>query len=84
VTHHVPHPAARHPGYPANDHLLPIFCSDCSDLIEIAGRAGAHHWIFGHHHYSIDEVVAGVRLLSAQLGYPREQTGWTGPGLITV
>lgn len=84
VTHHVPHPAARHPGYPADDPLLPIFCSDCTDLIDLAAGRGAVNWIFGHHHHRTDVVVSGVRLLSAQLGYPRERAGWTGPGLVEI
>jgi hypothetical protein len=84
VTHHVPHPAARHPNYPSNDPLMPVFCSDCSDLIELAGEMRVAGWIFGHHHYCIDISIAGVRLLSAQLGYPREHTGWNGPGLYTI
>jgi hypothetical protein len=25
-----------------------------------------------------------VRLLSAQLGYPGEDTGWTGPGYLEI
>lgn len=84
VTHHVPSLAARHPGYPINDPLLPIFCSDCDDLIKLAGERGVAGWIFGHHHYCIDVEVSGVRLLSAQLGYPRERTGWRGPGLLEL
>ena len=79
VTHHVPHPAAAHPGHGLNE-LAPAFCSDCSDLIAMASSAGVRAWIFGHHHWSHSVEVNGVPLLSAQPGYPGEQTGWSGPG----
>lgn len=81
VTHHVPHPAACHPGHGLNG-LAPAFCSDCGDLIAAASSAGVVAWIFGHHHWSHRVEVQGVPLLSAQLGYPGEETGWTGPGQI--
>ena len=84
VTHHVPSLAARHPGYSINDPLLPIFCSDCEDLIKLASEKSVSNWIFGHHHHCIDVEVCGVRLVSAQLGYPRERTGWRGPGFIEL
>jgi 3',5'-cyclic AMP phosphodiesterase CpdA len=84
VTHHVPHFLARHPHYPSDDPLVGAFCSDCSQIIDSAARSGVPAWIFGHHHHCIDLSVSGVRLLSAQTGYPREFTGWAGPGLMTL
>jgi calcineurin-like phosphoesterase family protein len=83
VTHHVPHPAAAHPGHGLN-HLAPAFCSDCGELIAAAGSAGVGAWIFGHHHWSAAVEVGGVPLLSAQPGYPREETGWAGPGYLEL
>ena len=83
VTHHVPHSAARHPGHGLNE-LAPAFCSDCDDLVEAASAAGVAAWIFGHHHWSLATETHGVRLLSAQLGYPGEDTGWTGPGYLEI
>jgi hypothetical protein len=41
-------------------------------------------WIFGHHHGCHAVDCRGVRLLSAQLGYPGEATGWVGPGLLEL
>jgi hypothetical protein len=83
VTHHVPHSAVRHPGHGLNE-LAPAFCSDCDDLMEAASAAGVAAWIFGHHHWSLATETRGVRLLSAQLGYPGEDTGWTGPGYLEI
>jgi hypothetical protein len=83
VTHHVPHSAARHPGHGLNE-LAPAFCSDCDDLVEAASAVGVAAWIFGHHHWSLATETHGVRLLSAQLGYPGEDTGWTGPGHLEI
>ncbi len=84
VTHHVPHPAARNHNFAIDDPLGPVFFSDCSQLIEAAGLKGVTAWIFGHHHYCVDVTVSGVRLLSAQLGYPGEGTGWSGPGVLDI
>ena len=83
VTHHVPHLSACHPSHGLNA-LAPAFCSDCDDLIEAASRAGAVAWIFGHHHWSQRLEVQGIKLLAAQPGYPGEDTGWTGPGVLTL
>ena len=83
VTHHVPHPAACHPGHGLNE-LTPAFCSDCTDLIAAAFSAGVAAWIFGHHHWSHTVAVGGVPLLSAQPGYPGEETGWSGPGYLVL
>jgi hypothetical protein len=84
VTHHVPHPAARNLAFAPNDSLLPIFVSDCDDLIAKAGSQSVSAWIFGHHHYCVDVGVSGVPLLSAQPGYPGEKTGWRGPGVLVL
>jgi hypothetical protein len=83
VTHHVPHPAACHPHHGLNA-LAAAFCSDCGDLIAAASSAGAAAWIFGHHHWSHSIEVHGVKLLAAQPGYPGDDTGWTGPGVLRL
>lgn len=83
ATHHVPHSAARHPGFGVTP-LSPAFHSDCDELIDAAARAGAQAWIFGHHHWSHELELRGLRLVSAQTGYPGEQTGWQGPGLLSI
>jgi hypothetical protein len=83
VTHHAPHSVARHPGHGLNA-LAPAFCSDRDDLLEAASAANVVAWIFGHHHWTLAMEAHGVTLLSAQLGYPGEDTGWTGPGFIEI
>jgi hypothetical protein len=83
VTHHVPHSAARNPAFGITP-LSPAFHSDCGELIDAAVRAGAQAWIFGHHHWSQELELRGLRLVSAQTGYPGEQTGWQGPGLLSI
>ena len=83
VTHHVPHSAACNPAFGVTP-LSPAFHSDCDELIDAAARAGAQAWIFGHHHWSHELELRGLRLVSAQTGYPGEQTGWRGPGLLSL
>lgn len=83
VTHHCPHSAVRNQKYPL-DALSAAFCSDCNDVIEAAAKAGVVGWIFGHDHHCCDMVYGGVRFLSAQRGYPGEQTGWTGMGVLEI
>jgi hypothetical protein len=83
VTHHVPHSAACHPGFGVSP-LSPAFHSDCDELIDAAARARVLAWIFGHHHWSHELELRGVRLVSAQPGYPGEATGWRGPGLLSI
>jgi hypothetical protein len=83
VTHHVPHSAAAHPGHGMNN-LAPAFYSDCDDLIAAAADASVVGWVFGHHHWTHQVEVGGVRLLSAQPGYPGEQTNWRGPGILEI
>lgn len=81
VTHHAPHSSAAHPM--GTTPLSPAFNSDCDDLIAAAANANVIAWIFGHHHWSQALDVGGVRLLSAQLGYPNEDTTWHGPGILS-
>jgi hypothetical protein len=83
VTHHVPHSAACHPTHGLNE-LEPAFCSDCDDLIAAASLAGVKAWIFGHHHWSHAVEVSGVPFVSAQPGYPGENTAWIGPGYLEL
>ena len=83
MTHHARHSTARHPVY-GTTSLSPAFDSDCDDLIAAAAKAQVVAWILGHHHWSLEVEVGGVRLVSAQLGYPREKTAWNGPGILRI
>lgn len=84
VTHHAPHPSTANPNYGVNDKLSPAFVSDCDELVEAATRVGVIAWIYGHTHSCQTIEIKGVRFLSAQLGYPREITGWNGPGVLEL
>lgn len=84
VTHHVPHPLAANPKFGLNDRLAPAFTSDCSELIDAAAKVGVQAWIYGHDHATQAVEVNRVRLMSAQLGYPNEVTGWIGPGTLEI
>lgn len=81
ATHHVPHHRAGHPKFPMN-RLTPAFCSDCDDVIVAAVDAGVVAWVCGHDHWSDEVEVGGLRIRKAQFGYAREDSNWTGPGLI--
>ncbi len=83
VTHHAPHSAARNPVI-GTTSLSPAFESDCDVLIAAAARANVVAWIFGHNHWSHEIELGGVRLLSAQQGYPGETTAWKGPGILRI
>ncbi|MGE3462900.1 MAG: metallophosphoesterase [Pseudomonadales bacterium] len=83
ATHHVPHSLARNPLH-GTTSLSPAFYSDCDDLLVAAAQSGVVGWICGHHHWSHVVEVHGVLLVSAQPGYPGEQTGWQGPGLLGI
>ncbi|MDE2255873.1 MAG: metallophosphoesterase [Betaproteobacteria bacterium] len=83
VTHHVPHSAARNSKFGITP-LSPAFHSDCDELIDAAAHAQVAAWIFGHHHWCQELELRGVRLLSAQTGYPGEATGWVGPGVLDL
>lgn len=84
VTHHVPHSRFAHPAHPTSA-LTAAFASDCAPaaaLLRGEGAGNVRACIFGHHHWCHDETLGGVRWLSAQRGYPGEETGWTGPGIL--
>lgn len=83
VTHHLPHSAGNNPQFPI-DAMGASFMSDCDDLIEAAKEANVAGWIFGHNHYNVVVEERGVKLMTAQPGYPRERTGWQGPGILEI
>lgn len=57
-----------------DDPLTPAFHNAFDSLV----RKPVVAWIFGHHHYSLDVDVNGVRVVSNQRGYPGEgcDFGW--------
>ncbi|KAJ0350624.1 hypothetical protein COL154_004900 [Colletotrichum chrysophilum] len=69
VTHHAP----SMEGTSEPRHSGSIWSSAfATDLLGAGGWERVRRWVFGHTHYSTDEVVQGVRLLSNQRGYVRE------------
>lgn len=83
MTHNSPHSAARNKNYPMDDSSA-CFVSDCNDLIEAAIDADIAAWIYGHDHWSQCVNLGGIKLLSAQKGYPGENTNWDGIGLLEI
>ncbi|WYZ40604.1 hypothetical protein EsH8_IV_000945 [Colletotrichum jinshuiense] len=69
ATHHAPSPeGTSEPKYRGS----PWSSAFATDILGNGGewnRAGC--WVFGHTHYSVDEVVNGVWILSNQRGYAR-------------
>jgi len=69
VSHFPPLAQLSHQQIPLNS-LSNYFQANCADII-------AHHqpyaWIYGHNHWSDSQSYHQTRLLSCQLGYPKEQ-----------
>lgn len=68
VTHFPPLPQLHHPSFPV-DWLSSYFTADCSDLIK---RYVPAYWIYGHNHWSHQEVIGRTHFVSNQYGYPNE------------
>ena len=85
LTHHVPHSVARNHKFPV-DLMSAGFYSDLDDVIELAEKAGCKGWIFGHHHWCIeDRTTFKFPLLSQQAGYVKESINWDGKiGILEV
>lgn len=79
VTHHAPTLRTVNPRY-----LLQLsnaaFHNDFDDLVRPPVRA----WIHGHTHYSCQEEVGGIPLISNQRGYPGEETGFNWDFVVDV
>lgn len=85
LTHHVPHVAAKNPKFPVDLFSAGFYCGDMLPVIEKAEEADCAAWIFGHHHWCInDHESFKFPLLSAQLGYRKEETGWSGLGVLEL
>jgi len=69
VSHHAPHRWSDHHG----NTVSAGFVSDLSHLIH---RVGPELWIHGHTHGRDDYRVGPTRVVSNQLGYPDESTGF--------
>jgi len=79
VTHHGPTAATQDPFYQGQIGSA-CFHSNADHLI----RPPVRMWIHGHTHYNVDLMQNGVRLISNQLGYPKEGViGFRKDGLFT-
>jgi hypothetical protein len=78
VTHHGAYWGMSHPHY--QNQASAAFVSD---LRAVLARYPIDLWISGHTHASADTELSGVRLISNQRGYPREQVpGGFKPDLV--
>lgn len=68
VTHFPPIPQLHHPHFPI-DWLSSYFTADCSDIVANYSPA---YWIYGHNHWSYQEVIGPTHFVSNQYGYPNE------------
>lgn len=72
VTHFPPiREGTSHPRFNGNE-LNPYFSND---LREDILRSNKKLWICGHTHYNFDIMVGDCRVVSNQLGYPKEKSG---------
>eukprot|EP01122_Echinamoeba_exundans_P013727 TRINITY_DN6035_c0_g1_i1.p1 TRINITY_DN6035_c0_g1~~TRINITY_DN6035_c0_g1_i1.p1 ORF type:complete len:307 (+),score=49.32 TRINITY_DN6035_c0_g1_i1:116-922(+) len=74
VTHHAPlTKGTSHPQHDGSE----INCAFSTDMSHLLGDP-VKVWVFGHTHYSSDQVVNGTRVVSNQLGYKmfREDAGY--------
>jgi predicted phosphodiesterase len=67
ITHHGPSPRCAHHRY-GIDKISPGFISNLEYLM----GTNVDMWIYGHTHSCADVVIKGTRVVSNQLGYPRE------------
>lgn len=68
VTHHAPTLATESPQH-SGELLNASYHNAFDELI----RSPVRLWIHGHTHYNVDTHVNGIRVLTHQKGYPREQ-----------
>lgn len=80
ITHHGPHMACNHPGFPVSEFSL-AFDSDQSAFFE---QYSIDAWIFGHTHANIDLDISGTRLVSNQAGYPGERVEGFDAGKVII
>lgn len=79
VTHHAPTLRTAHPGFllaPSNA----AFSNDFDSLIKPPVVA----WVHGHTHYSCEEEVNGIRVITNQRGYPGEGGAFSWDYLVEI
>ncbi|MEX1196358.1 MAG: metallophosphoesterase [Pseudohongiellaceae bacterium] len=68
VTHFPPGLATHNPDFPL-DPIAAYFQANVSLLMDIYQPAV---WVYGHNHYSSDQLLGSTRVVSNQFGYPSE------------
>eukprot|EP00927_Polykrikos_kofoidii_P082848 TRINITY_DN8349_c0_g1_i1.p1 TRINITY_DN8349_c0_g1~~TRINITY_DN8349_c0_g1_i1.p1 ORF type:complete len:352 (-),score=35.31 TRINITY_DN8349_c0_g1_i1:178-1233(-) len=84
LTHHTPtFRGTSDPRHGSNPQgMSSAFSSNLEYMMMRPSFAAIHTWCFGHTHYNSDQMLAGVRLLSNQLGYPSKFSRGYRPGLV--
>lgn len=70
ITHFPPARCLRHQAIP-EDILSTYFQAECQSLIE---KYEPDVWIYGHNHWSNDQIIGNTHIVSNQFGYPNEQS----------
>ncbi|MBI4031109.1 MAG: metallophosphoesterase [Proteobacteria bacterium] len=76
ISHHAPviNPNTQYRGSP----LMPAFNS--LDMIKIIEKYQPALWVYGHTHECDDQMIGDTRIISNQLGYPRQPSGYECAG----
>ncbi len=80
VTHWPPLIECKHPHIEPN--LLDTYFNN--DLQELISECNIDLWVYGHNHWSDEFELYDTRVISNQLGYPREKTGFTKNDYVVV
>jgi len=80
VTHWPPLIECKHPHIEPN--TLDSYFNN--DLQELVSECNIDLWCYAHNHWSDEFKLYGTRFISNQLGYPREETGFTKNAYVVV
>ena len=80
ISHHAPviNPNTQFKGSP----IMPAFNS--LDMLEIIEKYQPALWVYGHTHECHDQIIGKTRIVSNQLGYPRQGNGYECAGFIAA
>jgi predicted phosphodiesterase len=70
ITHNAPTYRTTNPIF-QNSKLNPAFHNHMDDMIE---QNDIDLWVYGHTHFDGDMIYKNTRIISSQVGYPREKT----------
>lgn len=80
ITHFPPLLECKHP------HILEgiLDCYFNNDLTDMVLDNNIHMWVYGHNHWSDEFAMGNTRLVSNQLGYPKESTAYQQDVILVV